>query len=379
MSKIGVGRNEKRYISKGVSPLIASVLLIAFTLSVAMLAGPFFSQTVKDTQESTTDQTQKLAEASKMGLDITSVNYNRTTSNLTVYVQNTGQRKFENISLTVFGDKIYHKEYTKKTSEKRIKEFEISAGDNWNLEKVEASLGNYPVSAESALNGRPAENQLVGYWDLDENSGTWANDSANSNNARLQNSTAVCNGDACPSWIQGVHGSAVAFDGNADMLNLTNNTDTNITGEFTFSAWIKTEQDCYKNRMEVFHPKSDWIIRCEDRSDSGFGSPGNSFEPGLQLQISSDGFWYNIATNITTGQLVHITGVYDGKMQKLYVNGDLKASYDLDRKVDGGVDDPYIGAHPAPANFWNGTIDEIKLWNTALPEKQIKNPVSLKS
>lgn len=173
---------------KGVSPLIASVLLIAFTLSVAMVAGPFFSNTLKNTQNGSSDKANKVVSASQMNMEIKSVRYDSQTSNLTLTVQNSGNKEIENLSINVIGDKAYRKEPELKLKPKRIETIEIPVGNPWQLEEAKISLKNYPVST-SITNDGWANHKVTGKQVLNKYSYLENDVSAGSSSVTVDNSS----------------------------------------------------------------------------------------------------------------------------------------------------------------------------------------------
>lgn len=136
-----LGRN------KGISPLIASVLLMAFTLSIAMLAGPFFTDTLKSTQDGTSEQTKKIATAANLRLKIHSASYNHSAGELSVTVQNKGDEHDSNISVAAFGDNAYQKDFGQELETNGIGVFSLDVGTDPRIEKVEVSLTNYSTTA----------------------------------------------------------------------------------------------------------------------------------------------------------------------------------------------------------------------------------------
>ena len=93
----------------------------------------------------------------------------------------------------------------------------------------------------------------------------------------------------------------------------------------------------------------------------------------FQIQ-TSDGTWHNAIDSqvFPTGQWVFVAAVFsttDGMKlyrQGLLVGSDPNTVNDIEGR---GVD---IGATPGNNIWWNGTIDEVRIYNRALTEEEIK-------
>ncbi|WP_162142723.1 DUF7507 domain-containing protein, partial [Algoriphagus marincola] len=83
-------------------------------------------------------------------------------------------------------------------------------------------------------------------------------------------------------------------------------------------------------------------------------------------------------TPVQVGVWTHVAATYNGSQFRLYVNGN------LDRNVNDGFspDKPngttlYIGAdYTSTGDYFDGLIDYVRIWNTALTEQQIRNNIS---
>lgn len=82
---------------KGISPLIASVLLIAFTLSVAAIIGSWLTSMTKTTTDTVGGELAKQVNCSKVTLDVIDALCHSTT-NVTVSIQNIGPISLTNPS-----------------------------------------------------------------------------------------------------------------------------------------------------------------------------------------------------------------------------------------------------------------------------------------
>jgi hypothetical protein len=203
---------------------------------------------------------------------------------------------------------------------------------------------------------------VIGYWQFTEGSGTTTADySGNGENGTLKNS---------PTWISGVFGDALSFNGASSYVDLGN---TSATGPLkpalpvTVSAWIKPTS-----------AGQSAAIFAADRGDSGKYA-------GYNLQVSSgvlscgygDGTGGGSSTyrrtktgttSLSAGQWYHVAGVIQGATNmNLYVNGvDDGGSY----SGSGGVmayttTSSKIGASSG-SGYFSGGIDDVRVDNTVL-------------
>lgn len=87
---------------RGVSPLIAAVLLIAFTMAVAAILTAWVTTFTQQQTETIGNQTTENIECSFANLEILSVDWN--TGGVTAAITNSGNEDFTNVSITVFED-----------------------------------------------------------------------------------------------------------------------------------------------------------------------------------------------------------------------------------------------------------------------------------
>ncbi len=81
--------------------------------------------------------------------------------------------------------------------------------------------------------GIPSDNNLVGYWNMNEGSGAVASDlGGNSNNGVITGTT----------WIAGKYGEALSFNGKTDYVNCSDKAafEFSVEDNFTISLWFKT-------------------------------------------------------------------------------------------------------------------------------------------
>ena len=87
-----------------------------------------------------------------------------------------------------------------------------------------------------------------------------------------------------------------------------------------------------------------------------------------------------IAASAPTAQWTHLAGTYDGSKAKLYRNGILMDEQNMTGNIEwDNVADLYIGYFnsPSPNKYFDGNIDEVRLWNTVRTGLQIKGNKSI--
>ncbi len=211
------------------------------------------------------------------------------------------------------------------------------------------------ISASGRIS-KNLETGLVGYWPMDEGSGTNAYDaSGNSHNGSLLNG---------PSSWQSICKAAGCFSFNSGSINIFNlGAIPSLTpSDITLSAWAKPSQI------------DSW---------DGIVSNMTSWGTGFSLQLGSaqkiaamiSGTYLSSITIPSAGIWYYIVATHNSStnLNSLYVNGILEATstqavvYEANAKT-------YIGAfYTSPNLIFNGQIDDVRIYNRALSATEIQN------
>jgi hypothetical protein len=219
----------------------------------------------------------------------------------------------------------------------------------------------FPVPVAADL-----DDGLVGHWKLDENSGTTAADSSGSNN----NGTLV----GGPSWVPGISGSALHFDGTgtagaaSNTVNAGNNPSLNGIVDYTLSFWVKFDPGYVGNGGEwanlvgktqgyaftyMLYVNADGHIRAHHTQSNGTYALVDS------------------STILPTGEWVHVAQVADGSHLRMYINGvedSNTVAYD-GTAWSMPTANTYIGQDTRESTF-KGTIDEVRIYNRGIAEDE---------
>jgi hypothetical protein len=193
---------------------------------------------------------------------------------------------------------------------------------------------------------------LIGYWKLDDGSGTGAADSSGNNNAGLFINT--------PVWTTGRIEGAVSFDEDNDAIEIT--TGGLDANRGTVALWAYAE-DLSETRYLFGHTVGSWSNRIQlytYQGDLGVGL-GDSHASATDIDILALQTWY------------YITLTWDGANYKAYVNGIEKASgsYTGLASLNTMADIGNTGNALYRSQAFNGIIDEVRLYNHALTAGEV--------
>ena len=211
------------------------------------------------------------------------------------------------------------------------------------------------------------KSDLAGYWKFNESSGiNVADDSPYENNGKLGDGTCSPGSGECPNWETSdcISGSCLDFDGSNDYVSIQNDDSLNPPNAITITAWIKVADPNQDRFMRIISKKSAWD------SNNGYEFEYNPYNN--YLTVLGSGSNYGRAANIDLDtDWHHVAAVIDGTIARVYVDG---VDRTTDPSVSGlasGTEDLHIGKLSGGTYYFNGIIDEVKIWNRALTEDEI--------
>ncbi len=211
---------------------------------------------------------------------------------------------------------------------------------------------------------RTASAELIGYWSFDEGSGVIAKDeSGNGNDGTLENGT---------EWTDGQSGYAVQFDGTDDCVNLGNTGNLSITGDFTFSMWVKISAypTSWRNMLSklVDDQHVEYNFRYKTATEGQF-----YYGTGSAAIVCS----WNPTEDLPLNTWTHIAGVRKSKTHlKLYFNGVEKRTLNTTTEAVSTAANVTIGRQSNNTFYFTGIIDEVAIFSDALEEAEILSAMS---
>ena len=193
-----------------------------------------------------------------------------------------------------------------------------------------------------------SENELVGYWTMNEGNGTIINDFSGNG------SSGVVDG---ASWVDGKYGSALRFNGSG-YVAVPFSSSFDVHDEITVEGWVNLGSGQSSSSPRFVDKDGSWLIHFSQSPP--YSIVFNVYRGGQLNQTSTDAIlsgntWHNVACtfNSFTGQ------------GKIYVDGVLKAvsTFPVGVPIDSHPSDVIIGDSKVHNRQINGTIDEFFICN----------------
>lgn len=166
-------------------------------------------------------------------------------------------------------------------------------------------------------------------------------------------------------------GAGNAYDFNSSYISAPDNASLNPSF-ITLEAWIKADSWGTNFWENVIISKDGWA----------FGEQGYTLRAGangtLSFNFGTPGAWVEVtsAPVMLTGKWYHVAGSYDGTTLRLYINGEEVNTTTYSGTIAASTYELTIGRITYTAGgsrFFDGMIDEVRIWSEALPQTSIQD------
>jgi rhodanese-related sulfurtransferase len=202
----------------------------------------------------------------------------------------------------------------------------------------------------------PSGAGLVGYWSLNDGTGTQAADaSTNAFHGTLVNG---------PAWSTGAQFGALAFDGANDQVSVPDAPALRLTTGMSIAFWLRKDSD----------PANQWIrLVGKGVTSRNYGVWDDFVSGRILFQFLNTGSqWQHLySTNaIPTGVWQHVVCTWDGTTGRIYLNGVLDGVGAMSGTPSTSADPLTFGyagyEYPFP-----GALDEVVIYNRALGAAEV--------
>jgi hypothetical protein len=200
---------------------------------------------------------------------------------------------------------------------------------------------------------------LVAAYGFDEGSGTTVFDSSgNGNNGTISGAA----------WTTaGKYGGALVFNGTSAWVTINSSASLQLTTGMTLEAWVNPSVVNSAWRDVIYKASDNYYL--EGTSDSG-SVPGGGGTFG-----TSDVVVFG-TTALAANTWAHLAVSYDGATMRLYVNGVQVASQAQTGNIAISTSPLQIGGDSLYGQYFQGTIDEVRVYSTALTAAQIQSDMN---
>ncbi|MBU5575077.1 MAG: LamG domain-containing protein [Candidatus Aenigmarchaeota archaeon] len=345
---------------QGISAIIAVVLILLITVSLASAGYLFFSSIFSQTTSTASSGISQITTGMSQNFVIEAV------SGKQITIRNTGQTPITNFAIYVDEKPVNF------TNSSKI----VNPGEIYTFFVYDFIDYSYPRTLKITIPGvvqtkqvgkENSDPSLVGYWKFDEGSGTIAYDSS------IYGNDGILVGGSNVSWNTGQYckyNSCLTFSngtGNGNkgggMVNISYSKSFGVLKSISIEVWIKNSTSGTFGIIE--------------RSNGGCNL-NNPFEIFISsyayFRISNSTTCNQIDSNtpISLNQWYYIAGIYNKSMMILYVNDSFITKLHSGDIIE-RVSPLTIGATNDGAWSFNGTIDEVRVWNRPLTPEEVLN------
>ena len=216
------------------------------------------------------------------------------------------------------------------------------------------------VFAEAAV-----DKHTVAVWLFEEGAGKTVKDaSGNGHDGKFAGN---------PKWVKAKFGTGLELPGDAGGYVVVDSTKKLELETLSIEAWIKVKESTGKWQGIVCKQQAG----CTNRN---YGIWVQVDQSVLHAQIGANGgcaFNINGTTDITDNKWHHLAFTYDGKMGRVYVDGELETEAPNDQTFQSS--DPITIGVPNldNANGLKGIIEEIRISNVARTEAEIREAMDV--
>ena len=258
---------------------------------------------------------------------------------------------------------------TETTPAMQMKDLTVPGGFSWNATRnVTVNLSNIPagVSRISSENGSELFAKFLGDGVVKSNTLS-LNLPVSVEKISINDNVVPISGNTVDYTFPSATKSAMMtnysmhFDGVTSWIKVPSGANMAFTNQYSVSAWVKAEKEQTAKIIE----KGDW---------DGLGI-GQDLYHGWQTSVAfSDGTSAVLAWGggqPVLHQWYYIVGTYDGANVNIYVDGVLKASSPEVKTIRANGRTISIGSDNGAQKFFQGLIDEVTIWTTALTPQQV--------
>jgi chitodextrinase len=228
---------------------------------------------------------------------------------------------------------------------------------SYRVQAMDAAGNLSGYSGVASVTTLSAPSGLVAAYGFNEGAGTTVTDaSGNGNNGTISGAT----------WTtSGRYGNALVFNGTSALVTINNATTLQLSTAMTLEAWVNPSTVSSAWRDVIFKANDNYFLE---------GTSTTSSRPAIGGTFASSSLYGTTALAVNTW--THLAATYDGTTMRLYVNGTQVSSQAQTGAIASSTNPLQIGGDSLYGQFFQGTIDEVRIYNVALTAAQIQTDMN---
>jgi hypothetical protein len=167
----------------------------------------------------------------------------------------------------------------------------------------------------------------------------------------------------------GKNGNALSFDGINDSVSVADAADLDLTAGMTLEAWVRPIALTDWNTVVMKEGSATTLAYALYAND---GAPF----PALTVRIGSQDRSATGSAPLPLNTWTHLAATYDGSILRLYVNGIQVGLLVQSGNMIVSTRTLRIGGNTVWGEYFNGTIDDVRIYNRALTEAEIQTDMN---
>ena len=161
----------------------------------------------------------------------------------------------------------------------------------------------------------------------------------------------------------GKYGGALSFNGSSNRVQINDSNSLDLTTGMTLEAWVMPTAS-----------QSGWRTVIQKEVDTYFldASSNSARRPATGGTYGSTVTWIAGPNTIPVNSWTHLASTYDGANIRLYVNGTQVATVARTGSIAVSALPVWIGGNNPYGEYFNGVIDEVRIYNRALSVAEIQ-------
>jgi len=216
---------------------------------------------------------------------------------------------------------------------------------------------NYSSSQQNIYDNSKLKRRECGYWNFDSDSvsGTSVFDLSDFKQTGKIYGT--------PGLVTGIVNEAFDFSGGNKYVEIPVKENLNIEKNITLSAWVKPKGDAADTSQVIIGRDNDWKLAINKTGQPVFCVANN--EGKLIPMLTSK-------TSLSPDKWSLVTFTYNGREAKIYLDTLEQSAVNYYEKLATESAKIYIASANGLTDFFNGDIDEVKIYNYAFSEEEIR-------